>query len=474
MDMGYKEGIDRNQYMLLPNRVEDYIEEESLPRLINVYVESLDMKELKFEKAEAKGTGRPPYNPKEMLKLYIYGLMNNIRSSRKLEKETYRNLEVMWLMRNLKSDHKSISEFRKNNTEGIKNVSKGFIKLCDRSGLIGGETIVIDGTKIKASNNIDKNNTEKKLEIMEERAEKKLMEYEKALSETEEKEEEEIKDIKGKIEEIKEKKGKYEEIRAEMKKEGEQQISLTDKDSRKMKTKDGKQMAYNNQIVVDSKNRLIIAFETTNEGNDRNQIKNMTEKAQEAIGERVEEVIADTGYMNGPEIKELEEDGISVYVAIPKPDEEKRGEAAGYTKDKFEYKKEEDIYVCPAGEELRYRHKKTDHGKKFGVYKCDKCNECKRKDKCTESKEGRLIHRWEHEEVIERMEKRVKENPEKMKQRKGVVEHVFGCIKHAYNQGNFLMRGKEKVSCEFAMSVLTHNLKRCISLLGIRNMMAMI
>lgn len=467
--MGYVEGEDRNQAVLFPELIDEYIGEDDPVRFIEAFVGALDLVELGFKRATPADRGRPGYDPGDMLRLYLYGYLNGIRSSRKLEKESGRNLELMWLLRKLKPDFKTIANFRKDNLEGIKRVFREFTVLCKQMGLFGGELIAIDGSKIKAVNSKQRNFTVEKLAKMISGIDAKIDEYVKGLDESEEDEGQATvvskEELKRRIEELRKRKEKYKQFDKQMTQNGETQLSQTDPDSRLMKVKDAKDVCYNVQIAVDSKHKLIVDQEVTNEGDDHNELAKMALQAKETLGVQQVEAVADRGYYDSSEVKKCEEAGITVYI-----ERRRAGRQGGvFSKDEFTYKSDRDVYVCPAGEELTYRGKGIEKDRGIKYYVASSCTDCALKPQCTKSA-FRRIKRLEDEEVLERMAARVRGDPQKVKLRKGLVEHPFGTIKRWMNQGYFLMRTKKKVAAEFSLTALAYNMKRVMTEVGVKSM----
>lgn len=467
--MGYIQGINRKQVILFPQTVDDYISEDNPVQFIDVFVNNLDLKTLNFKYSQPARTGRPPYNPEDMLKLYIYGYLNRIRSSRRLEKEAVRNVELMWLLNKLTPDFKTIADFRKDNKEAIKKVSKEFIILCKRLKLFGGELVGIDGSKFKAWNSKKRNFNKEKLEKRIKEIEEKVSQY---LSELEENDlkEAEVKDNNGegirvKIEGLKERMKGYNELLKGLKERGENQVSLTDADSRAMVNNQKIEVCYNVQMVVDDKHKLIIDYEVTNEVKDEKQLSKMSKRAKEVLGVEELEVLADKGYYNAVEIKECVDNGITPYIPETKPTVSKETTPEFY-KSRFKYNKEEDEYLCPGGRELSYRRKVNQKGKVMKLYQTKGCSSCELRSRCTSNKQGRIISRWEDEEILEEMRLRVKKEYEKVKRRGEISEHPFGTIKRGFNQGYMLMKGKEKVGAEIGLTVLAYNITRVINIVG--------
>lgn len=470
--MPYIEGINRNQTILFPEIVDDYIEEDNPVQFIDVFVDGLDLVELDFKYSTTANTGRPPYNPVDMLKLYIYGYLNRIRSSRSLEKEAKRNVELMWLLRKLSPDFKTIADFRKDNKEAIKKACKEFTLLCKKLDLFGGELISIDSSKFRAVNSKKRNFNEAKLKKAIKEIEEKVEQY---ITELEDNDKEEahitqhsVEDIKDKIKILKDRKGKYQYLLKELKESDNTQVSLTDPDSRAMVNNQRIEVCYNIQTVIDVKHKLILDHETTNEVLDNNQLSKMAKRAKEILGVEEIEVLADKGYYNSTEIKECVDSGITPYVADSEVKDSKG--SVIYHKEDFTYDKSKDIYVCPIGNELTFRCKVEHHGRVMKVYRNEICRNCNIKRECTNSKQGRVIYRWEHEEVLEDMKKRMQGNKEKYRMRQWLSEHPFGTIKRTMNQGYVLMRGLEKVAAEISLTILAYNIKRVINIVGIKGL----
>ena len=472
--MGYIEGEDRKQTLLFPEVLEDYIREDNPVRFIDVFVEGLDLVGMGFERAIPKETGRPPYNPADLLRLYVYGYLNRTRSSRQLETEAGRNVELMWLMRKLRPDFKTIADFRRDNAEAIKKVCREFTLWCKRLELFGGERVAIDGSKFGAVNSPKRNFTEKKLKRMIQEIDAKIDQYLKELDRQDKQEVGErslsTEELKEKIERYKQRRGQYEQLKRDLEQSGESQVSLTDPQSRSMRVGHGVEVSYNVQIVVDHKHKLVLEHEVVNEVTDQGQLSTMAKKANETLGVETLEVVADRGYYNGEEVKVCEQSGITAYV--PKPNNSSNLKRGLFTKEDFVYDGGKDCYRCPAGKELSYRFNSVEQGRAVRSYEIFGCNRCELKSKCSINQRGRRrITRWMDEAILEAMARRVAEHPEKVELRKCLAEHRFGTIKRVMNQGYFLMRGLTKVGAETSLTILAYNLKRVINILGVRTMM---
>jgi len=427
------------------------------------------LKELGFERAEPEIEGRPAFDPRDLLRLFIYGYMNRICSSRKLERETRRNIEVMWLMGKLEPGFRTISDFRKDNTKALKNVFRHFTLLCKRLGLFGGELVAIDGSKFKAVNSREKNYNQKKLTrliaLTDERIDQYLREMKEADAAEAEVKAPTADELNSKIDELKKRKQHLEEITKTLEESGDPQISLTDPDGRLMKTRQGTRVCYNAQIAVDSKHKLIAAIDVSNDRTDQGQLFNVALEAKQTLGADKLEAIADRGYYNSDEVKKCEDAAITTYMEKPRAP----GKNGKFTRDEFNYDASRNVYKCPAGQEMVYIT--TEKARGLMHYATKACTSCAVKKQCTNGKSGRTIKRLVNEVSLERTVRRARDNPEKMKLRKELAEHPFGTIKSAMNQGAFLMRGLSKVKGEFSLTALAYNMKRAISILGVRKMM---
>lgn len=460
--MGYIEGkIEKEQYSFLPICFDNLIEENNEVRMLNSFVEALDMEKLGFKNASPKTKGRPGYNPKTMLKLYLYGYFNGIRSSRKLAKESARNIEVFWLINNLKPDFRTISDFRKDNIKCMKGVFVEFSKLCEELNLIGKEIVAIDGSKFRASNARRKNYTKGKIEKQIRYHEENVEKYIELLDKMDEEEEtREIKiskeELNKKIEESKKRIEELSEIKNTVEKEGE--ISLTDADAKHMQTNNkGTDICHNVQIAVDNKKDLVVAVDVTSSPADQTQLHNMSLKAKEELKVGKLTVLADKGYWNGEDLKKCKEENITTIVSAPKEKGKK-----GYRKSDFKYDGEKDVYVCPNGAELQRK------GIKKIAYTNEKaCKNCPHKEKCTQSKRGRKINRNENDEILKENVERQLDNMEIYKTRQKIVEHVFGTVKRALGFTHLLLRGNEKVKGESFMHFLIYNMKRVLNIMDI-------
>jgi transposase len=471
-------GTDRAQSTLFPEYLEDWIDEDNPVRVIDVFVNELDLGELGFVGVDPEITGRPSYHPSVLLKLYIYGYLNRVQSSRRLEREALRNVEVMWLMSRLAPDHKTIADFRKDNGRAIRQVCARFVALCRMMGLLTEASVVIDGSKFKAVNNRDKNFTRAKMERRMAQIEESVARYLQQLDTADRQEPSEAlktktSRLKEKIEKLKEEIRRLVGLQAVMLATPDQQISLTDPDARSMATsgRGSGVVGYNVQVAVETKHHLIIAHEVTNVGSDRSQLSHVAQEAKAVLQTDSLDAIADRGYFSGEEILACENAGITV--TLPKPMTSNSKAEGRFGKQDFRYVPYEDVYICPAGERLTYSFTAEDKGLILRRYRTNACQRCSIKHSCTTAKE-RLISRWEHEHVLEAVQRRLDEHPEKMRQRRETVEHPFGTMKARMGATHFLTKTLPKVATEMALCVLAYNLTRVMNIVGIKPLIAAI
>lgn len=477
--MNYIAGSDRGEMLLLPEALDDYITPENPVRFIDAFVEQLDLSQAGFTKAQLNETGRPPYDPGDLLRLYLYGYLNRVRSSRGLEREAGRNLELIWLLRKLRPDFKTIADFRRSNSKGIKAVGREFILLCRKLELFGGELVAIDSTKIKAQNAKGRNYSEAKLKALLGEIERKLSAYLEELDQSDAQEEAagdinserlSVEQLKAKIAQLKERKQQLQSVARDLEQSGERQISLTDPDSRAMSMGQGSTVGYNIQAAVDAKHSLIVETQVTNTPTDVGALGIMAIKAQENLETKNLSVIADKGYYNGKEVLACDTIGVTAYVAKPLTS---ANTARGlYGKESFRYDARENCYICPAGQKLTYRFATNEKGRAIYYYRASGCKSCPLKAKCTRNKENRTITRLSCEEVQEKMAARVAANPQIMRRRKAIIEHCFGTIKRSLGYDYFLCRGLRHVTTEMNLTVLAYNLKRTCNLVGVSNLIA--
>ena len=466
--MGYLEGMNREQVALFPAAIDDYVGAQNPVRFIEAFVNQLELARLGFSKAEAAERGRPAYNPRDLLKLYLYGYLNEIRTSRKLERETLRNVEVMWLVRQLTPDHKTIANFRKDNAGALPQVFREFTKLCRELNLFGAELVGIDGSKFRAVNSRERNFSAAKLKHRLGWIEAKIEQYLTALAAEDEVDSDEQSGsataLQEKIALLRRRQQEYEGLQEQLAESGDKQMSLTDSEARLMTGRQGHHVSYNMQIAVDSKHKLVADFAVTNEANDVNCLAPLALGAQTELGVKELKVCADRGYYNTSQIKECEAAGIEVHMDRPA-----RPSPAGiFPLEQFTYDGTADVYTCPAGKRLSYRS--FDREKQARCYWTEACHSCPLKSQCTSGK-VRKIKRPLGQDAAERMLQRVSADRTNVELRKQLVEHPFGTIKRAMGQGHFLLRGKEKVRGETSLTLLAYNLKRVLQLLSVERLL---
>ncbi|MCC5909745.1 MAG: IS1182 family transposase [Clostridiaceae bacterium] len=440
--MRYIEGIHRKSKIALPEYVDDYVTEDNPVRIIDAFVETLDVGELGFKNATPKKRGRPGYNPKDLLKLYIYGYMNKVISSKKLEKQTQTNIEVMWLLRRLTPDDRSIYEFRKNNKHAINEVFKHFTSLLNQWDLFGKEVVAVDGSKFRACNSKKNNFSSKTLNRKIKYLEEKIQKY---MTEIEENDIKELnthkptkEEIQAKIKELKERKKKYEGYKDEIEKSDIKEISTTDSESRLMAVNNnGIDICYNIQTVVDSKHKLVVDCDIINNPTDHCMLSKIAGNAKEIFDVKELKALADKGYYNATDLKECEQ---------------------------------ENIYLCPQGEKLYSRRQKPiDENTKEIVYQnFEACGKCDFKDKCTKDKRGRQVRRPIDQDFLDRVDQRTAKNKDLYKQRQMIVEHPFGTIKRGLGMTYFLTKGMQSAKAEISFAFLSYNMKRVINILGVK------
>jgi transposase/macrodomain Ter protein organizer (MatP/YcbG family) len=472
----FVEGMDRGQSTLFPECLEDWICEDNPVRAVDVFVDELDLAELGFGGVDPEATGRPSYHPSVLLKLYIYGYLNRVQSSRRLEREAGRNVEVMWLTGRLAPDHKTIADFRKDNCRAIRKVCSRFVAVCRELGLLTTASVAIDGSKFKAVNTRDKNFTRAKMERRLAQIEESVARYLSQLDTADRQEPSETlaartAHLKEKIAKLASEVERLKAIEKEMLASPDQQISLTDSDSRSMATsgRGSGIVGYNVQVAVDTEHHLIVTHEVTNTGSDRSQLANIAMQAKEVLGAEHLDAVADRGYYNSTEIKAC--DDACIAVTLPKPMTSGAKLDGRFGKQDFVYLPAEDVYRCPAGEKLTYHMTTEQDGKMMRRYWTNACLNCSLKSKCTTGNERR-IPRWEHEHVLEAVQQRLDANPQAMRQRRETVEHPFATLKMRMGATHFLMKRLPRVATEMALHVLAYNLTRVMSIIGVQRLLA--
>ena len=474
----FVEGTDRGQTTLFPECLEDWICEDNPVRVIDVFVERLDLAVLRFDGVDPEATGRPSYHPSVLLKLYIYGYLYRVQSSRRLEREASRNVEVMWLTGRLVPDHKTIADFRKDNGPAVRKVCAQFVALCRKIGLLTKPSVAIDGSKFKAVNNRDKNFTRAKMERRLAQIEESVARY---LSQLDTADRQEPSDalavktahLKEKLAKLADELERLQAIERAMLASPDQQISLTDPDSRSMATsgRGSGVVGYNVQVAVDTEHHLIVTHEVTNTGSDRSQLANIATQAKAVLGADHLDAVADRGYFNSPEILACEQANITV--TLPKPMTSGAKSQGRFGKQDFVYLSSEDVYRCPAGEKLTYRFTREEAGKTVRRYWTTACSRCPLKSQCTPGPQRRIT-RWEHEHVLDIVQQRLDANPQAMRVRRETVEHPFGTLKMRMGATHFLMKRLPKVATEMALHVLAYNLTRVMNIIGVKPLLAAI
>jgi transposase len=471
----FVEGADRGQSALFPALLDDYVGEDNPVRAIDVFVDGLDLAKLGFDGVEPLATGRPAYHPATQLKIYIYGYLNRIQSSRRLERECQRNIELVWLTGRLIPDFKTLADFRKDNGGAIRKVCRAFVLLCRGLDLLGEASEAIDGSKFKAVNVRDRNFTEGKMKRRLEQIDASIARYLSQLDTADRQgptvPEAKTTRLKEKIAKLREEIERLNALNAQMMASEDKQISLTDPDARSMATsgRGSGIVGYNVQAAVDTTHHLIVAHEVSNIGTDRNQLSNMSEQARTEIGAETLDVVADRGYYDSKEILACETVGITV--TLPKPMTSGAKAAGRFGKQDFVYVAEDDVYICPADQRLAYHFTVEENGLILRRYWTHACHSCAIKHSCTTGKERRIT-RWEHEAVLETVQNRLDRNPDKMRVRRQTVEHPFGTLKAWMGATHFQMRTLTKVATEMALHVLAYNMKRVMRILGVGGLMA--
>lgn len=469
------EGQERSQVTLMPECLDDFIAEDNPVRVIDAFVEELDLQDLGFEGAAPASTGRPSYHPAVLLKIYIYGYLNRIQSSRRLEHECQRNVELMWLTGRLAPDFKTIADFRHDNGTGVRNVCRRFVVMCRDLKLFTQGAVAIDSSKFKAVNSRDRNFTPAKIDKRKQQIEESIQRYMSALDTADRtlplmEFGPRYAHLTDKIELLRAQMRRMDEMKERLKQEPDEQLSLTDPDARAMKSqaKGTGLVGYNVQTAVDAKHHLIVAHEVTNVGHDRAQLSKMALAAREAMEKKQLKAYADRGYFMGTQFKACHDAGIQAYV--PKPMTSNSRAVGCFDKSDFIYIARDDEYQCPAGQRAIYRFTREENGQRIRRYWSSACQGCSIKAQCTPS-DYRRISRWEHEPVLEAMQRRLDRQPDAMTLRRRTVEHVFGTLKHWMGSTHFLTRTLEHVSTEMSLHVLAYNLKRVLKMLGIAKTM---
>ncbi len=468
------EDEDRKQVTLLPECLDDFITEDNPVRIIEAFVEELDLASLGFEGAIPSATGHPSYHPAVLLKIYIYGYLNRVQSSRRLERECQCNVELMWLTGRLAPDFKTIADFRRDSGTGIRNACRRFVTLCRELKLFSQALVAIDGSKFKAVNTRDRNFTEGKVDKRQNQIEESIQRYLSALETADRTQPAELEAkttrLRDKIVRLREQMRSLDQIKEQLKTQPDGQLSMTDRDARSMATsgRGSGMVGYNVQVAVDAKHHLIVAHEVTNSGSDRAQLGPIAKAARHAMGKTRLRAVADRGYYSGPQIKECADAGIAVM--LPKPTTSGAKHHGRFDKADFTYIAQDDEYQCPAGERAIYRYTSEEHGLQLHRYWSSACSQCAIKSQCTPG-EQRRITRWEHESVLEEVQRRLDKTPDAMTIRRRTVEHVFGTFKQWMGYTHFLTRRLPNVGTEMSLNVLAYNLTQVLRIPGFKKTM---
>lgn len=462
--MNYITGFNRNQAVLIPETIDKLIEQDNPVRFVDAFVNSLNVVEFGFRDIRFNVNGRPPFHPKDLLKLYIYGYLNRIRSSRSLEKECKRNIELLWLMKGLVPDHNTISNFRKDNPKAIKKVFRATVNIAKNLDLIGGILLAGDGTKLRAQNSKKNNYNQKKIDRHIAYIENKLEEYCKALKTADG---DEITNIETKIAKQNKHKAQYKAIEKQLEETGEKQVSTSDPEARQLVIRGVvTEVCYNVQSTVDAKNKIPVDYDLTN-NNDKNAMISMVENAIEIVGNNTFNAVFDKGYYNAEEIHKTQKLGVNTHVCIPNPASNAPDKA--YNVSEFQYNKEQDTYTCPAGKVLKsngnWYNKRVYRVKQ---YKTKNCKNCPVKDSCTKAKYQRIIERHEFAEALEINKRNIEKSPEVYAQRQAIVEHPFGTMKRSWGFDYILTKKTKKhASADVGFMFIAYNMKRIMNIVGI-------
>jgi transposase len=463
--MGHVTGQCREQATLFPERLDEVVGSDHPIRVIDAFVDSLDLARLGFSKVSAEATGRPPYDPGDLLKLYVYGYLNQVRSSRRLEREAQRNVEVMWLIHRLAPAFKTIADFRKDHAQAIVGVCRGFIEFCRQQVLLGGELVAIDGTKMAAVASRKQVITPQRIAKQRAAIERKIGEYLAGLDAADQREPAEepvAMDVAAAIAALQDQREELQRQAEELARDGLKQKVMSEPEAKLMRTARGHEVAYNAQIAVDAEHHLIVAFDLTNEGNDQQQLHPMAVQAKEALAADRITAVADTGYSNGEHGARCEQDGVTAMV--PRQETVNPKGTQYFTRDRFIYDEVTDSWRCPAGETLTCR--RVSYKQQNKEYWSKACGGCALKAQCTKAAKRTIVRHF-YEDAREAMHRRAMSDPAWMKHRREMAEHPFGTLKWLMGHPRFLVRGQIKAKAELALGVLSYNLKRAIALLGV-------
>lgn len=477
--MAHRIGTDRNQLLLLPPSLDEYIDENNPVKVIDVFVDSLDLKETGFKNSIPLEKGCPPYNPGDLLKLYLYGYLNRIRSSRKLEKECTRNIEVIWLLNQLRPRYRTIAYFREHNSKAIKSVFRQFVVMMKKWDLIAGDLLAVDGSKFRAVNSKKNNYNQQKIQRHLNYIDQKVDEYLKELDENDNKEqgERKLKVIEC-LQQLEQRRQKYIDLERQLIETGQDQVSTTDPDARQLIIRgDIAEVAYNAQTTVDSKHNLVIDTKVINT-NDRKILSTMGLQAKEILNKDSFELLADKGYHNGEELLKCDLMNIKTYVAPQESHSGNKIPTQEYLGDKFEYNSQVDCYTCPEGQTLRsngrwYKKFYRTHITLVKQYKTKACKECPKRSWCTSSpiERGRLIERSQYQDYVDANNLRVRNKKEKYRLRQRMTEHPFGVVKRQWGYDHVMMKGLQKTDSEISLIFLCYNIRRVMNIMGINGIL---
>ena len=471
--MTYIQGESRTQTSLFPASIDELIPDDHLVRVIDAYIARLDLKVLGFDKAVTKGNGRPPYNPADLLKLYIYGYFYQIRSSRRLEAECQRNVEVMWLVNRLAPDFKTIADFRKDNTVAFSATCRAFVQFCRSAGLVKGDLVAIDGSKFRAVASNRRYMSTKHLKRDLEKLDQRIARYLATLDETDRDDTAEKVDansVKAALAILQSKRADNLTSQALMQELGITQAVIGEDEAKMMRAPQGNFVGYNVQSAVDAEHGLIVHHDVTQDSDDRKQLAPMATATQQVLDQQNLTVTADAGYSNGEQFQVCEDAGVTAIVPINRLN--RSIDDALYPQAEFKYDPKSDTYQCPAGQLLKL--KQLNKGTRIYHAQATACGSCALKGSCTKARQ-RTLKRHPHEAAFERMARRLEAHPEMMGRRRSVVEHPFGNLKQwAMGTGRFLMRQLQGARAEMALAVTSYNMKRTINTLGTRRMLEML
>jgi transposase len=477
--MAHRTGSDRNQLLLLPPSLDELIGEDNPAKVIDAFVDSLDIKEAGFKNSIPAEKGCPPYNPADLLKLYLYGYLNRIRSSRKLEKECTRNIEVIWLLNQLRPKYRTIAYFREHNLKALKNVFRQFVVMMKKWDLIAGDLLAVDGSKFRAVNSKKNNYNQQKIQRHLNYIDQKIDEYLKELDENDHKEQGERKlKVNECLHQLEQRRQKYIALERQLKETGQDQVSTTDADARQIIIRgDIAEVAYNAQTTVDSKHNLVIDTKVINT-NDRKILSTMGLQAKEILGKESFDLLADKGYHNGEELLKCDLINIKTYVAPQENISGNKIPTTEYQGDKFRYNSQDDCYICPEGQTLSsngkwYKKFYRTHITLVKHYKTKACRECRMRCWCTSSpiERGRLIERSQYQDSVDANNLRVRNEKEKYRIRQTMSEHPFGVVKRQWGYDHVMMKGLEKTDSEISLVFLCYNIKRVTNIMGIKGIL---